>query len=100
MPEEAELKCMFLYLARLYIGSMIFLTFFMQLKLLINLNNFIYRSTQQSIYDELVRPLVDSVLMGFNGTIFAYGQTGTGKTYTMEGNQITHLLRHWGAQAT
>jgi hypothetical protein len=27
-----------------------------------------------------------SVLEGYNGTIFAYGQTGTGKTFTMEGN--------------
>ncbi|KAJ6406701.1 hypothetical protein OIU84_010250 [Salix udensis] len=30
-------------------------------------------------------PIVDEVLEGFNCTIFAYGQTGTGKTYTMEG---------------
>jgi len=37
------------------------------------------------VYDEAVRPIVDSVLQGFNGTVFAYGQTGTGKTYTMEG---------------
>ena len=37
------------------------------------------------LYDETFRPLVDSVLQGFNGTIFAYGQTGTGKTFTMEG---------------
>ena len=29
------------------------------------------------------RPLVDAVLNGFNGTLMAYGQTGTGKTYTM-----------------
>ncbi|CAO1306448.1 unnamed protein product [Diamesa hyperborea] len=42
-------------------------------------------STQQNIYDEVVRPLVASVLEGFNGCVFAYGQTGTGKTFTMEG---------------
>lgn len=41
--------------------------------------------TQQFIYDDCARPIVDAVLEGFNGTIFAYGQTGTGKTYTMEG---------------
>jgi kinesin family member 3B len=32
-----------------------------------------------------VAPIVDSVLDGFNGTIFAYGQTGAGKSHTMEG---------------
>jgi hypothetical protein len=42
-------------------------------------------SRQDDIYEETVRSLVTSVLDGFNGTIFAYGQTGTGKTYTMEG---------------
>ena len=30
-------------------------------------------------------PIVSNVLEGYNGTIFAYGQTGTGKTHTMEG---------------
>uniref|UniRef100_A0A3B4A980 Kinesin-like protein n=1 Tax=Periophthalmus magnuspinnatus TaxID=409849 RepID=A0A3B4A980_9GOBI len=44
-----------------------------------------WNSKQIDLYDETFRPLVDSVLLGFNGTIFAYGQTGTGKTYTMEG---------------
>ena len=43
-------------------------------------------TTQQFIYDDAARPIVDSVLEGYNGTIFAYGQTGTGKTYTMEGD--------------
>uniref|UniRef100_A0A8C3RIS0 Kinesin-like protein n=1 Tax=Cyanoderma ruficeps TaxID=181631 RepID=A0A8C3RIS0_9PASS len=42
-------------------------------------------SKQADLYDETVRPLIDSVLQGFNGTVFAYGQTGTGKTYTMQG---------------
>lgn len=42
-------------------------------------------SSQKDLYDETFRPLVESVLQGYNGTIFAYGQTGTGKTYTMEG---------------
>lgn len=41
--------------------------------------------TQQLVYDDAARPIVDSVLEGYNGTILAYGQTGTGKTYTMEG---------------
>ena len=31
-----------------------------------------------------MKPIVEEVLEGYNCTIFAYGQTGTGKTYTME----------------
>lgn len=50
------------------------------------MTHFSHSSKQLELYDETFRPLVDSVLNGFNGTIFAYGQTGTGKTYTMEGN--------------
>ncbi|KAG9510924.1 Kinesin-like protein KIF11, partial [Fragariocoptes setiger] len=37
------------------------------------------------VYNTIVKPLIDQVLMGFNCTVLAYGQTGTGKTYTMEG---------------
>lgn len=33
---------------------------------------------QDFIYDRVARPVVSDVLRGFNGTIFAYGQTGTG----------------------
>jgi len=40
------------------------------------------------LYDETFRDLVENVLQGFNGTIFAYGQTGTGKTFTMQGNVL------------
>lgn len=38
---------------------------------------------QDSVYERLARPVVADVMRGYNGTIFAYGQTGTGKTYTM-----------------
>ncbi|KAI5858375.1 P-loop containing nucleoside triphosphate hydrolase protein [Tricharina praecox] len=41
---------------------------------------------QQRIYDNVVQPLLNEVLDGYNCTIFAYGQTGTGKTYTMTGD--------------
>ncbi|KAI6660547.1 Centromere-associated protein E-like isoform X1 [Oopsacas minuta] len=37
------------------------------------------------LYDQLVAPIVQSVVEGFNGTVFAYGQTSSGKTYTMMG---------------
>lgn len=40
---------------------------------------------QQTIYEKAAFQLVESVLEGYNGTIFAYGQTGCGKTYTMMG---------------
>lgn len=42
-------------------------------------------ASQTTVYNEIVFPLVGSVLEGYNGCIFAYGQTGTGKTFTMEG---------------
>ncbi|RZF37953.1 hypothetical protein LSTR_LSTR005453 [Laodelphax striatellus] len=44
-------------------------------------------SKQLDVYNVTARPIVEKVLAGYNGTIFAYGQTGTGKTYTMEGNR-------------
>ncbi|XP_073239659.1 kinesin-like protein KIF11 [Porites lutea] len=42
---------------------------------------------QIDVYRSVVVPILDEVLMGYNCTIFAYGQTGTGKTYTMEGER-------------
>lgn len=52
-----------------------------------------HKAKQQDLYDEAVRPLVVSVLQGFNATIFAYGQTGTGKTHTMEGIKKDQQLK-------
>ncbi|KAM0948242.1 putative plus-end-directed kinesin ATPase [Dioscorea sansibarensis] len=43
------------------------------------------KAQQRSIYDYAISPFVKDVLEGYNCTVFAYGQTGTGKTYTMEG---------------
>ena len=43
-------------------------------------------SNQSEIFEETSKEVVKSVLKGYNGTIFAYGQTGTGKTYTMVGD--------------
>lgn len=40
---------------------------------------------QGKIYEESSAPIIANVLEGYNGTIFAYGQTGTGKTHTMTG---------------
>ncbi|XP_078179140.1 kinesin-like protein KIN-5A isoform X1 [Carex rostrata] len=42
-------------------------------------------SRQKDLFDQSISPIVNEVLEGYNCTIFAYGQTGTGKTYTMEG---------------
>ncbi|PKA49035.1 125 kDa kinesin-related protein [Apostasia shenzhenica] len=42
-------------------------------------------SQQQDLFNQSISPIVNEVLEGYNCTIFAYGQTGTGKTYTMEG---------------
>lgn len=42
-------------------------------------------STQEEVYENTAKQAVLSTLMGYNASIIAYGQTGTGKTYTMEG---------------
>ncbi|OTB05715.1 hypothetical protein M426DRAFT_56522 [Hypoxylon sp. CI-4A] len=41
---------------------------------------------QSMLYDDVVKPILEEMLRGYNCTIFAYGQTGTGKTYTMSGD--------------
>lgn len=46
---------------------------------------FDWESTQREVYENTAAGIVNSTLEGYNGTVFAYGQTGTGKTHTMEG---------------
>ena len=43
------------------------------------------KTDQGSLFEETASQIVNNVIEGYNGTIFAYGQTGTGKTHTMEG---------------
>ena len=50
-------------------------------------------SIQEQVYTDTGYPIVESCIQGYNGTIFAYGQTGTGKTFTMEGEENPHENR-------
>ena len=45
-------------------------------------------SRQSDVFDFSIRPTVDDILHGYNGTVFAYGQTGAGKSFTMMGSDI------------
>ncbi|GMH58955.1 hypothetical protein TrST_g10249 [Triparma strigata] len=42
-------------------------------------------TSQSSVYSSTVRDLIDDVVDGYSATVFAYGHTGSGKTYTMFG---------------
>ncbi|GAB6023319.1 Kinesin- protein 11 [Chamberlinius hualienensis] len=53
------------------------------------------RTSQIDVYKAVVSPLLKEVLMGFSCTVFAYGQTGTGKTFTMEGERSESLHVSW-----
>eukprot|EP01036_Dinobryon_divergens_P041888 gene41888-55573_t len=54
---------------------------------------------QESVFEK-IQPLLDDVLSGYNGCIFAYGQTSAGKTYTMlgpdGGRETLELRTKWG----
>jgi len=39
-----------------------------------------FAADQAMVYQEVVKPMLEEVLLGYNCTLFAYGQTGTGKT--------------------
>lgn len=50
---------------------------------------------QIDVYKSIVHPLIDEVMAGYNCTVFAYGQTGTGKTFTMEGGEKSDTPVSW-----
>lgn len=66
-------------------------------------------ATNEDVYEKVAAPVVESALGGFNATVFAYGQTSSGKTHTMLGSDsdpgvtqraIAHVLRVAAASKT
>ncbi|XP_006113236.2 kinesin-like protein KIF11 [Pelodiscus sinensis] len=53
------------------------------------------QAKQIDVYRNVVCPILDEVIMGYNCTVFAYGQTGTGKTFTMEGERSPNEEYTW-----
>ncbi|KAF4132565.1 Kinesin motor domain [Phytophthora infestans] len=56
-------------------------------------------ASQEDVFDQIhAKELVDSALDGFPVTIFAYGQTGAGKSFTIFGNEDDATLRKTALQ--
>ena len=54
-----------------------------------NFDNVFPPDTEQVVvYEATALPIIEAVMNGFNGTVFAYGQTSSGKTFTMSGPNI------------
>lgn len=53
------------------------------------------QSEQNEVYKAVAAPLIEEVLAGYNCTVFAYGQTGTGKTHTMVGDATLRAGSTW-----
>ncbi|KAG5682296.1 hypothetical protein PVAND_011656 [Polypedilum vanderplanki] len=49
-------------------------------------------ASNEVIYNDICYSLVESVLEGYNASIFAYGQTGCGKSHTMQGPTLSKLV--------
>uniref|UniRef100_A0A8C9EQQ9 Kinesin-like protein n=1 Tax=Pavo cristatus TaxID=9049 RepID=A0A8C9EQQ9_PAVCR len=58
------------------------------------LDGVLHNTSQELMYETVAKKLVSEALIGYNGTIMCYGQTGAGKTYTMTG--ATAEYRHRG----
>jgi len=48
-------------------------------------------STQENVFTKVAKNAIECVCQGYNATIFAYGSTSSGKTYTMFGNENTEI---------
>lgn len=52
-----------------------------------------WNSEQENVFAETAYKICENVIQGYNGTIFAYGQTGTGKTFTISGVSKDPVLK-------
>jgi kinesin family protein 18/19 len=50
---------------------------------------FTAENTTQNVYERTCSHLIEAVIKGYNACVFAYGTTGSGKTYTMTGTTET-----------
>lgn len=68
--------------------------FHLNSNLIFNQQDHIYDqdSTTQELYDDVARPIVEKSVKGFNGTIFAYGQTSSGKNSNIICNNLIRFL--------
>ena len=61
--------------------------------LLFKYDGILPKASQETVYSTCAQDVVEHVLRGYNGTVFAYGQTGAGKTYTMSGDTQSYQQR-------
>lgn len=59
-------------------------------------DNGFYDVTQEEVFDVIGKPMLKSAFQGFNVTIFAYGQTGAGKTFSIMGKEEKEQLAGGG----
>ncbi|XP_039556818.1 kinesin-like protein KIF18B, partial [Passer montanus] len=52
------------------------------------------RATQEEVFQHTTLPLLDTLLAGYNCSVFAYGASGVGKTHTMMGSKSTPGIVH------
>ncbi|KAJ8910879.1 hypothetical protein NQ315_000510 [Exocentrus adspersus] len=53
-----------------------------------------FNDSQEYVYSTVIEGLLDRICQGYNGVIIAYGQTGTGKSFTVGG--LTHTEKEFG----
>jgi kinesin family member 6/9 len=56
-------------------------------------NKILHNSSQEDVFDYCARDIISNIVEGYNGTIMCYGQTGAGKTFTMNGSMANFKYR-------